>query len=321
MKIIGTDFEEIFSESYNSSKRNDGGSNNGTRYDTNIGAVTFINHSVDNQFFMLESSYHMKDNVLLQGSGENSLLELQINLSKDPIYFKDKSGTEQKTRTLSSNIVFLNAQDNEAQIFFNKETDYHTFDIHLPIDFLQKFAGQSENLDHFINEMYSGRNSKLFENNIKVSSSILDVIHQIQTCTFEGLSRTIYMESKAYELLACIFEASESRTEAINHNDIDKIYYAAAYIQEHLYAPPTIMELSKIVGMNQSKLKHLFKKIMGNTVFGYLQQLRMSEAKRYLQDSRLSIEEIGILVGYKNVSNFSAAFKNVYGVSPSRFRK
>ena len=60
---------------------------------------------------------------------------------------------------------------------------------------------------------------------------------------------------------------------------------------------------------------------MAMTPQQYLIRYRMTKAASMLQTSRISIAEIGIAVGYENQLHFSRAFKSVFDVSPSEYRK
>lgn len=44
----------------------------------------------------------------------------------------------------------------------------------------------------------------------------------------------------------------------------------------------------------------------------------MEQAERYLRERKLSICEVANLVGYSNLSHFSAAFKSKFGITPSQ---
>jgi AraC-like DNA-binding protein len=51
-----------------------------------------------------------------------------------------------------------------------------------------------------------------------------------------------------------------------------------------------------------------------------LQEIRKSLAVRYLNDARLSLVEIALLLGYADQSAFSRAFRHWFGQSPLRYR-
>lgn len=77
------------------------------------------------------------------------------------------------------------------------------------------------------------------------------------------------------------------------------------------------MELAHKCGLNDFKLKSGFKQLYGNTVFGYLGNLRMEVALRLLKEQK-SVRLVAEEIGYKNPQHFTAAFKKKYGVLPSQ---
>jgi AraC-like DNA-binding protein len=81
--------------------------------------------------------------------------------------------------------------------------------------------------------------------------------------------------------------------------------------------PPNIAQLSKIAAMSPTKLKSEFKKVYGMPVYEYYQRNRMGAARLLLESRKYTVKEVGMNVGYSNLSHFASAFKRVYGVLPS----
>ena len=79
--------------------------------------------------------------------------------------------------------------------------------------------------------------------------------------------------------------------------------------------------LSDEYHLSPSHLSHLFKRITGYAPMEYLQECRMSAAKRQLGSTDLPIKEIVFRCGFSDESNFSRAFKRNTGIPPSEFRK
>jgi len=52
-----------------------------------------------------------------------------------------------------------------------------------------------------------------------------------------------------------------------------------------------------------------------------LRELRMQRAQALLKSTQLNLNDISLAVGYKDVFNFSSAFKRIFGISPSVFRR
>ena len=83
----------------------------------------------------------------------------------------------------------------------------------------------------------------------------------------------------------------------------------------------TLNKIAKVAYVNAYYLSHLFKKELGMTVVDYLTKVRIEEAKRLLQDDRMSIIEVASEVGYGDQSYFSKVFKRNEHTTPMVYRK
>jgi AraC-like DNA-binding protein len=84
---------------------------------------------------------------------------------------------------------------------------------------------------------------------------------------------------------------------------------------------PSVEQLSKDAGMSASKLKTLFKKIYGKALFEYFQERRMLKAKAMLISNHYAVKEAAFELGFKNISNFTLAFKKQFGILPHEYTK
>jgi len=76
--------------------------------------------------------------------------------------------------------------------------------------------------------------------------------------------------------------------------------------------PPTIAELARVVGINPCRLK---KAQFGMPIYALFQRERMTRARELLR--RHNVTETAGLLGYSNISHFSAAFGRQFGCPPS----
>ncbi|MGI8636578.1 MAG: helix-turn-helix domain-containing protein [Segetibacter sp.] len=90
----------------------------------------------------------------------------------------------------------------------------------------------------------------------------------------------------------------------------------ALLVKNFAVAPPTIDELSRISAMSPTKLKNDFKALYGLPIYGYYQKNRMLKAKSLLVLAEFTIKEVGIMVGYSNLSHFANTFKKEFGFLP-----
>lgn len=100
-------------------------------------------------------------------------------------------------------------------------------------------------------------------------------------------------------------------------NDIDKIIELDVFLTRDFNQPaPTLDEMAESVQMSPTKLKSLFKKTYGQSIYEYFNISRLNQARHLLLEHNLSIKEVAWLMGYSAVSNFSAAFKKQFHISP-----
>lgn len=94
-----------------------------------------------------------------------------------------------------------------------------------------------------------------------------------------------------------------------------------AYLMEHISERITIEELSRKFLMNTTTLKQEFKKVYGTSLAAHMKEHRMELAAKALRETGDSIASIALSVGYESQSRFSTAFKEVYEMLPTEYRK
>lgn len=93
------------------------------------------------------------------------------------------------------------------------------------------------------------------------------------------------------------------------------------YMEEHLDEPLSISALSRRACLSATAFKEGFRRLYGLPVHTWLQRRRMERAAELLRGSSLSVLGVAQSVGYSSASQFSAAFRRQYGVSPTLYRK
>jgi AraC-like DNA-binding protein len=104
----------------------------------------------------------------------------------------------------------------------------------------------------------------------------------------------------------------------VDEQNIRKIRKAKEIILNQMTEPPTLQELSTTIGLNIKKLKEGFKQIYGETVYGYLLDHKMNEARSMLNSKQYNINEISLKLGYSTSSHFISAFKKKFGTTPKK---
>ena len=87
------------------------------------------------------------------------------------------------------------------------------------------------------------------------------------------------------------------------------------YIDDHLYAPISIQELSILFHYNKDYLMRIFKREIGVTIIDYINQKRIYNSLFSYSFNR-SIMNISLLFGFSSLEYYSEVFKRYMGVSP-----
>ena len=161
-----------------------------------------------------------------------------------------------------------------------------------------------------------------------MTPSISVIVHQF----FNGINRPnvrkIYQQGKVMEFLSLYMDTPNTPEETENHCpfvmdaiELKKLNEAREIIIAQMIDPPSLKTLAKLVGTNEFKLKVGFKSVFSNTVYGYLSDYRMEQARKLLTVDNSRIKEVAALVGYSNPSHFIAAYKRKYGITPKQHLK
>lgn len=116
----------------------------------------------------------------------------------------------------------------------------------------------------------------------------------------------------------------DDETEIINEQHVkqvvEKLYKLQQFLLSNLSHKPQLDELARQVGLNRNRLNEEFRLLFGDTIFAWLREQRLQEARRLLQQNNLSIQIIAEQTGHLSPAAFSRAFKQRFGQSPQDYR-
>jgi AraC family L-rhamnose operon transcriptional activator RhaR len=91
-------------------------------------------------------------------------------------------------------------------------------------------------------------------------------------------------------------------------------------LEENLAHPWTLTTLAQQVGLAPSYLSRLFHAQIGETPITYLSRRRVEYAVTLVEQTNLSIREIGLRVGWPDSNHFARKFRTLMGISATRYR-
>ena len=125
------------------------------------------------------------------------------------------------------------------------------------------------------------------------------------------------IEEYVYDLLdelIVLDESEYSRNKRIVDQLLDCIH--------HEYSSELSLEyLAKKVYLSPAYTSTIFKQITNQTVISYINNYRMQKAKKLLANTNMKLADIYPVVGYYSLTYFCILFKNMFGITPSQYRK
>jgi AraC-like DNA-binding protein len=203
----------------------------------------------------------------------------------------------------------------EKSAFFEVEFSRQIFEslVTEECPFLQQFSQQLQTPRH---HLWPGHC-------MSITPQMHIIITEMANTTYTGQMKRLFLEAKLIELFllqANGFDQYVPHTADLRPADIERLYAARQYLEQHFVDDCSIISLASHMGINQKKLKQGFKALFGYTVFGYLSHIRMEKARQLLLDEKKTVGEVSELVGYQHPQHFAAAFKRKYNILPGTLK-
>ncbi|NHN29080.1 helix-turn-helix domain-containing protein [Paenibacillus agricola] len=153
----------------------------------------------------------------------------------------------------------------------------------------------------------------------------LKSLQQFQT-TFssEVLHHTLSQIHSIHHLEAWLIGFMTEKIMQVGHiNSLSKrmeILACHSYVETNLHRKLSQEEMAAYLHLNPSYFSRLFKKETGETFIEYVTRIKMEAAKKWLNTSNKSVEEIAEMLGFDNKSYFLKVFKTYTGMGPNDYR-
>ena len=186
----------------------------------------------------------------------------------------------------------------------------------------------------WINKHIDNKNGKNYSA-LKQNSYLLDVLtakaqkilNDIYCNHEESQISTLYITTRVMRLLENFLENILKRdiidsTLSISSKDFESILKIEGLLLENYGEVfPKIEKLARLALMSESKLKKIYKQAFGMGLFEYYQKNRMHKAKELLNTGEYTVSQVGSLLGYQNLSNFSNSFKKEFNQLPRDYHQ
>lgn len=164
-----------------------------------------------------------------------------------------------------------------------------------------------------------------FSARFNVGYSLLQYIRNFQKFVNSPIATNDEILNYAYLITAYLINFGMVTTQVDKRPEkkyFPKMKTISLYMYDNYKNPDlTIKDLALISGYSVAYFTKSFKQFMNDTPINHLNRLRLSEAKSLFYEKDLSIKDIAKMVGYKNETTFTEAFKRINGELPKDFRK
>lgn len=274
---------------------------------------------IEKGFYVIRHLNESSESMLLERSISQEYLQFHFCL-KGSAVFSYNSNAYQFTVNESQSMLLYNPQKSlpiEARLASG------TWLLSLILSIKKFHSLFSSDADH-IHFLSPDNVAKKFYDNKPLNPAMAVVLSQMLQAKVHDSIRALYFKGKIYELLSLYFnkggdEDIESCPFLVDEVQVGKIHLAKKIVLDRMATPPSLNELATEIGLNTKKLKEGFKQLYGQTVFSYLLDHKMEEARRMLDSLQYNVNEVGLKLGYSTSSHFIAAFKKKYGTTPKKY--
>ena len=189
-------------------------------------------------------------------------------------------------------------------------------------------------IDHFVPSVVevpaqlqafvTGNLGKINYCHLPLSAQMFELATKLVNNPFTGTLALVYTETVALELLcfavAGFSSLSSAPNEQYTQRELRCLHAARDHLMRQLAPAPTIRQVARTAGMNETTLKRGFKAIFGETVFEFSVRCRMQQALKLLRDQRMPVKRVAQATGYRHQTSFATAFLRHFGSRPKDVR-
>ena len=146
----------------------------------------------------------------------------------------------------------------------------------------------------------------------KIIPQYMELIHTL------SLSRSFQQCGEVIFSLLNYIRSSEEKIR--NSSSPAIVQQVIEMINRDFASPLTIQSLAESIHISPSYLRAVFRQEMHTSIFQYLQDFRMANARRLLRQPYFNIKEIAYACGYADNGYFARQFKKLHHCTPQEYR-
>lgn len=259
---------------------------------------------------------------LLHNPRLNDLFYWHFHPEYELVYIEGADGTRHVGDHISpyqeSDLVLIGSNIPHLNFDYGIKSDYNKEVLHLNPDFKKTFFHEIPEMEQIHLLFERSQHGIAFHGSLKAEvGNRLKKLHLLDP--FPQFLEVLYV----FQLLAASDEYTLLHEKAYvnryNEKQQRRLREVYLYVDLNYHKKIGLEEVASLCHMDKSAFCRYFKHATGNTFIGFLNQYRISQAKRLLLLG-MNISETCFECGYESLSYFNRTFKKVTGVNPTQFK-
>ncbi|TAE33490.1 MAG: AraC family transcriptional regulator [Cytophagales bacterium] len=145
----------------------------------------------------------------------------------------------------------------------------------------------------------------------------------IQLATLDGMPRLLAFLTLLHELTLVsdtTLLASDGYQLSVSEAETERMKRVLDYMLKHFRTEIRIEQIASVAGMAPAAFCRYFRKRTGKSFVEYLNEVRISHARKLLTQNDMSVGQVGLECGFNNISHFHRQFRLLSGTTPLKYQ-
>jgi AraC-like DNA-binding protein len=221
----------------------------------------------------------------------------------------------------SGELIVMNSNDLHAGVSLSDDLFYYA--IILDPSLVQSHAMDAVETKFItpIKENLILFNNKI-EHDLPIKNNLLSIVRELDN---QELGYELSIKSHLFAILTLLLRSYVAQILTFNDYkarmiNLERFTPILEYIDSNFHQEITVELLADQAGLSRFHFSRLFKELTGKSVTDYVNNARIRRAEYLLRNTPLTISEIALTVGYRDIYYFSRIFKKYKNVPPSQMQ-
>jgi len=274
----------------------------------------------------IESYYHSQERGSLPiPMHSHGFFEINIITNGTGFHYFDKK----KLKVKVGDVFFIPSGKRHG---YNEINDLEIFHILISDEFFDRFSVDFEKVGAYFELFKCGTKNEetstykgMFELNKTQFKYILSLLDELACYESDDVCCNLSKMALVIQIICVMCQYYEESLSDTDNKNKSKQYSSSVvriigFIEKNFSQKISIDYICRKFYISKSTFLRNFKKIVGQTPYSYISELRLKKSKYLLKETNKSITTIAVECGYFDASHFERNFLKKEKISPSQFR-